>query len=93
MVTVDGSESKAVADQITTVAKERLLKFLSELSPHDMHKVEMAIRIQLDLLPDAGNGSIGPVSKGINSWCPRACAAQEVTQPAAPLQWQSGRTS
>jgi mRNA interferase MazF len=49
MVTVGGSESKAMADQITTVSKERLLKFLGVLSPHDMHKVEMAIRVQLGL--------------------------------------------
>jgi hypothetical protein len=29
--------------------KERLLKFLGLLSPHDLHAVEMAIRIQLAL--------------------------------------------
>jgi mRNA interferase MazF len=50
IVTVDGRESKAMADQITTVTKERLLKFLSVLSPHDLHRVEMAIRIQLGLV-------------------------------------------
>ena len=49
MVTVDGSESKAMADQITTVSKERLHDFLGILSPHDLHRVEMAIRIQLGL--------------------------------------------
>jgi mRNA interferase MazF len=49
MVTVDGSESKAMADQITTVTKERLHDFLGVLSPHDLHRVEMAIRVQLGL--------------------------------------------
>jgi mRNA interferase MazF len=49
MVTVDGSESKAMADQITTVTKERLHDFLSVLSAHDLHRVEMAIRVQLGL--------------------------------------------
>jgi mRNA interferase MazF len=49
MVTVDGSESKAMADQITTVTKERLLKFLGLLAPHDLYRVEMAICIQLGL--------------------------------------------
>jgi len=50
MVKVDGLESKAMADQVTTVTKERLLKILGLLSPHEMHKVEMAIRIQLGLV-------------------------------------------
>jgi mRNA interferase MazF len=49
MVTVNGRESKAMADQIATVTKERLLQFLGVLSPHDLHSVEMAIRIQLGL--------------------------------------------
>ncbi len=48
-VTLNGTESKAMADQITTVSKERLLKFLGVLSPHDMHRVDMAMRIQLGL--------------------------------------------
>src|SRR5215831_4725829 len=49
MVMLSGKESKAMADQITTVTKERLMKFLGTLSPHDMQRVEMAIRIQLGL--------------------------------------------
>ncbi len=48
-VMVEDRESKAMADQITTVTKERLLEFLGLLSPHDLHRVEMAIRIQLGL--------------------------------------------
>lgn len=49
LVSVDGSESKAMADRITTVSKGRLLKFLGVLSPHDLHRVEIAIHIQLGL--------------------------------------------
>ena len=49
LVTFDGRPSKAMADQITTVSKERLFEFLGVLSPHDIHRVEMAIRIQLAL--------------------------------------------
>ena len=49
IVTVAGRESKAMADQITTVSKERLLKLLGLLSPHDMRGVDMAMRIQLGL--------------------------------------------
>jgi len=49
LVTVLGSESKAMADQIATVSKERLVEFLGSLTPHDLHRVEMAIRVQLGL--------------------------------------------
>ena len=49
IVTIDGKPAKAMADQITTVTKERLLEFLGLLAPHDLHRVEMAIRIQLGL--------------------------------------------
>jgi mRNA interferase MazF len=48
-VTVAGMESKAMADQIMTVSKERLLDFLGLLSSHDMQRVKVAIRIQLGL--------------------------------------------
>jgi mRNA interferase MazF len=49
VVTIDGAESKAMADQIATVSKERLIELLGTLTPHDLRSVEMAIRIQLAL--------------------------------------------
>jgi mRNA interferase MazF len=49
MVTVEGKESKAMADQIMTVSKERLTERLGILSPQEMRGVDMAIRIQLGL--------------------------------------------
>jgi mRNA interferase MazF len=45
-VAVAGTESKAMADQIMTVSKERLTERLGLLSPEDMRGVEMVIRIQ-----------------------------------------------
>jgi mRNA interferase MazF len=48
-VTADGRESKAMADQIMTVSKERLIERLGVLSPDEMRGVDMAIRIQLGL--------------------------------------------
>lgn len=48
-VAVNGVPHKAVADQIRTVAKERLVEMIGELSPGDMRSVERAIRVQLDL--------------------------------------------
>lgn len=44
-----GKRSKAMADQLTTVSKQRLLNKAGELSAGDMAGVERAISIQLDL--------------------------------------------
>jgi mRNA interferase MazF len=49
MVAVEGRESKAMADQIMTVSKERLTGQLCLLSPHEMQGVIMALRVQLGL--------------------------------------------
>ena len=49
MVTVNGKESKAMADQIMTVSKERLTERMGLLSPDLMRVVDMAMRIQLGL--------------------------------------------
>jgi mRNA interferase MazF len=47
-VLVEGKKSKAMADQLATVSKERLFRRAGFLSQEDMHKVEDAIKIQLD---------------------------------------------
>ena len=48
-VVFEGKESKAMADQLTTVSKERLFRRAGILSKDDMWKVEGAIKIQLDI--------------------------------------------
>ena len=48
-VTLNGKQSKAIADQLTTVSKLRLSNMESKLSAADLQKIEQAIRIQLDL--------------------------------------------
>jgi mRNA interferase MazF len=48
-VIFEGKKSKAMADQLVTVNKERLFKRAGILSQEDMHKVEEAIKIQLDM--------------------------------------------
>jgi mRNA interferase MazF len=48
-VTVNGQKSKAVADQLATVSKLRLIGKLGMVSSADMINVEAAIRTQLDL--------------------------------------------
>lgn len=49
LVAVDGAPRKALADQIRTVAKERLTNYVGALSPRDLPTVEQALRVQLDL--------------------------------------------
>ena len=48
VVAVEGP-SKAMADQLTTVAKERLTKKLGALSRADLKAVEQVVKIQLSL--------------------------------------------
>ncbi len=50
-IVVKGKQSKAMADQLTTVSKVRLLNLVDRLSDADMKKVEQAIKVQLDLAP------------------------------------------
>lgn len=49
LVFVGGKEGKALANQIQTVAKERLLKKEGTLSVEEMKGVERALKIQLAL--------------------------------------------
>jgi mRNA interferase MazF len=48
-VTISGKQNKAMADQVTTVSKRRLLKPVGSLSPSDLAAVELAVRNQLNL--------------------------------------------
>jgi len=50
-VEVSGKQGKAMADQLTTVSKSRLIDMTGRLSGTDMRKVEQAIRVQLALNP------------------------------------------
>ena len=49
IVTVDGRNLKATADQLMTVNKDRLVRCQGLLAPHDVRKVDSAIRFQLGL--------------------------------------------
>jgi Growth inhibitor len=48
-VTLNGKRSKALADQMTTVSRRRLLDCLGELSTSDVRALEQAIRVHLAL--------------------------------------------
>ncbi|MCP4425981.1 MAG: type II toxin-antitoxin system PemK/MazF family toxin [Chloroflexi bacterium] len=49
LVTIDGRQSKAMADQLTTASKLRLLNYVGKLTRNEMRLVEQAIKVQLGL--------------------------------------------
>jgi len=49
-VTVRSRTGKAMADQLTTASKRRLLKRIGEITPSELEGLERAIRIQLELM-------------------------------------------
>ena len=49
LVTFAGKQGKAMADQLTTVSKRRLVNYGGELNETEIRQVEQAIKIQLDL--------------------------------------------
>ncbi len=49
LVAFRGRQAKAMADQIATVSKQRLLNLAGSLSASDMEKVERAVKTQLGL--------------------------------------------
>ena len=48
-VTVNNQKSKAMADQIMTVSKQRLKSKITVISDTDMRLIEQAVKIQLSL--------------------------------------------
>lgn len=48
-VTLQGEQRKAMADQIATVSKRRLLERVGRLTSEDLVGVERAVRVQLGL--------------------------------------------
>ncbi len=49
LVLFKGVQHKALADQLTTVSKKRLINIDGHISPSDLKKIERAIKIQLDM--------------------------------------------
>jgi len=48
-VTIDNKQAKAMADQLTTVSKDRLSAKLTSLNNNEMLKIAQAIKLQLNL--------------------------------------------
>lgn len=48
-ITVNGEPRKAMADQITTASKQRLLRRIGSITAEDLAAVCRVIRVQLDL--------------------------------------------
>jgi mRNA interferase MazF len=53
IVSLNDMQSKAMADQLTTVSKQRLLNKVGRLTRNDMEKVERVVKVQLALLNTA----------------------------------------
>lgn len=51
IVTLNGKNQKAMADQLTTVSKQRLSHCVGRLSAADLAQVERVVKLQLDLKP------------------------------------------
>jgi mRNA interferase MazF len=49
IVTIDGKESKAMADQLTTASKQRLVNKLGAVSDEEMKSIERIVKIQLGM--------------------------------------------
>ena len=49
LVTLRGERRKAMADQLTTASRERLVGYLGRIDAADMERVDRAIRLQLAL--------------------------------------------
>jgi mRNA interferase MazF len=49
MVVVDGVKSKAMADQLTTISKQRLMNCTGFISSNELREIEEAIKIQLGM--------------------------------------------
>lgn len=50
LVTFAGKQGKAMADQLTTVSKLRLINYAGQLATDELRQVEQAIKTQLGLL-------------------------------------------
>jgi mRNA interferase MazF len=48
-ITLQGRQGKAMADQLTTVSKQRMRKKAGEITSEEMTAVELAVRVQLGL--------------------------------------------
>ena len=57
LVTLRGKPAKAMADQLTTVAKARLIDPAGRLSPSELQRVERAVMVQLGLGEVAARGN------------------------------------
>ena len=54
VVVLNERPSKAMADQLTTVSKQRLINQAGALSHDDLRKVEHVVRVQLGLVETVG---------------------------------------
>lgn len=49
LIILKGESRKAMADQLATASRERLVEYMGRLSPPDMERIERALLIQLGI--------------------------------------------
>lgn len=49
LIHINDKQSKALADQLTTAARERFISYIGSISEEDMEAVELAVGIQLGI--------------------------------------------
>lgn len=55
LVTLNGRPGKAMADQLTTISKQRLGEKIGQLTTDEMKRIDHAVRLQLGLIdPTSG---------------------------------------
>ena len=57
LVILQGQQSKAMADQLTSVSKMQLIRRIGRVSAQDMRQVERAVQVQLGLSGAPNNAS------------------------------------
>ncbi len=64
------AKSMVLAEQIFTIDKQRLLKFIGHLSPDDMSRVDRALRNSLALNPMGNIQALKPIMRSTSTYAP-----------------------
>lgn len=79
--------SMVQAEQIFTIDKSRMLKFIGHLSPEDMRRVDDAVRISLALNPMGSIQKLKPIKRSTAAYAPpETIDGKPPVYPYAPIK-------
>ena len=79
--------SLALAEQIFTIDKSRILKYIGHLSPEDMRRVDDAVRISLALNPMGSIQRLKPIVRSTAAYAPpEVVDGKPPVYPYTPIQ-------